>query len=555
MSRGSFLRATKRANSPSGRRYGFESLESRRVMAGNVTAEVINGDLIITGDDAANGITLHALGGGTYQVGSFGFPVGVMLPAFDDTEINGDVPSAPFAGVTGKIILRMRGGDDVVFVGAGFSSPGDVFIDGGSGFDTIRLNEFQAYTTTSTLIHIDRTLAGAIVRSSIGGTLEIESGADGANVSVAYYDIVGDLRITLEPTAAISIGQTNYINVTNVACNALNLFGSAGKDSVVFRGSTENGIRISTEAGNDRVHVYAERVVRDSSINAGEGTDSVYVSGQFGAELIVEGGAGDDSLHLGGEDRPYILQRDGTDPNILLFDDMQRGAGNWLAVVGNLWANSGGGDFVNVQYTSAGWLRINSLNTSTPEFIRLRNVVASAITIDARDGDDVADLTNVRSTQSFTGDMGHGNNSFRASIVAFDGTTTYISTFDRTSLVPVAVFFGGDGTDIFAFEGVRLPGATRMDTGGGDDRLSFVASLVSDPNMEFKTGDGRDRVIMEYCLADSVFLDTGSGDDDVVSRVNVLNKVFFNLGDGNDVLDIFGTILSQGRHSGWRSRI
>ncbi len=37
-----------------GNRFSFEKLESRRLMAGDVRAEVIDGDLVITGDDLDN---------------------------------------------------------------------------------------------------------------------------------------------------------------------------------------------------------------------------------------------------------------------------------------------------------------------------------------------------------------------------------------------------------------------------------------------------------------------------------------------------------------------
>src|SRR5687767_4852264 len=52
------------------RRTPFESLEPRRVMAGNVTAEVIDGDLIITGDGAANTISVRQSDSGSYVVES-----------------------------------------------------------------------------------------------------------------------------------------------------------------------------------------------------------------------------------------------------------------------------------------------------------------------------------------------------------------------------------------------------------------------------------------------------------------------------------------------------
>ncbi len=96
----------------SGRRLGFESLETRRCMAGNVTAALVGGDLVVEGDADANTISIveGAVDGEFIVLGG------------DDadgaaTNVNG-APNglAVVSGVSGSLIVRLREGNDVVDV-------------------------------------------------------------------------------------------------------------------------------------------------------------------------------------------------------------------------------------------------------------------------------------------------------------------------------------------------------------------------------------------------------------------------------------------------------
>src|SRR4051794_25795821 len=53
------------------RRLGFESLEGRQLLAGNVSVVQAGGGLVITGDDAANVITIESFRDGVVQVRGF----------------------------------------------------------------------------------------------------------------------------------------------------------------------------------------------------------------------------------------------------------------------------------------------------------------------------------------------------------------------------------------------------------------------------------------------------------------------------------------------------
>ena len=49
-------------------RFGVEGLKTREVMAGNVTAAVVNGSLNITGDDLGNGFLVEQVGADQYKL-------------------------------------------------------------------------------------------------------------------------------------------------------------------------------------------------------------------------------------------------------------------------------------------------------------------------------------------------------------------------------------------------------------------------------------------------------------------------------------------------------
>lgn len=83
-----------------GRSRYFESLESRNLLAGNVTASVVEDDLVITGDAAANNIQVSQPANGDWQVKVIG------------TKVNGSNSAHTFSGVN-DIDIYLDAGNDV----------------------------------------------------------------------------------------------------------------------------------------------------------------------------------------------------------------------------------------------------------------------------------------------------------------------------------------------------------------------------------------------------------------------------------------------------------
>src|SRR5689334_21920221 len=87
-----------------GRRCLFESLESRQMMAGDVTAQIANGNLTIKGDASNNNIAV-AIAAGTVTITSA------------DTMVNGASATGGVAlagTLTGNVKVNLKGGTDTL---------------------------------------------------------------------------------------------------------------------------------------------------------------------------------------------------------------------------------------------------------------------------------------------------------------------------------------------------------------------------------------------------------------------------------------------------------
>src|SRR5262245_27198229 len=123
------------------RRLGLENLESRQLLAGDVTVSVSGGDLTITGDGAANGVLMFQLGDGQYRIAGVrqvGAATRIRLG-------NSTASYQTVTGVTDDVVINLQGGNDRVTVthNPGFSLystlPDDLTIYTGSGDDVVRL--------------------------------------------------------------------------------------------------------------------------------------------------------------------------------------------------------------------------------------------------------------------------------------------------------------------------------------------------------------------------------------------------------------------------------
>src|SRR3954467_10650705 len=89
---------------------GMERLEDRQLLAGDVTVQVVNGVLRITGDAAANEIRVEE--GSSHNFTSF-------LVSGVDTTLNGESAPVELEGASGGIRIDLQGGNDRLFIPGG----------------------------------------------------------------------------------------------------------------------------------------------------------------------------------------------------------------------------------------------------------------------------------------------------------------------------------------------------------------------------------------------------------------------------------------------------
>ena len=188
-----------------------QALEPRALLAGDVVAFLdSSGDLIVMGDDAANGIDLDMFGG---------FTVAGTDAGGAPTRVNGEPNGVATFEVTGEgdVRLFLGGGADLLEVGTRSDSvdtPDDLEIDAGPGDDDVRvigdtnvaddLRVFggsgnDALRIYSPDVHDDLEVHSGggddgvtIYGARVGGDLIVRTGAGGDTVDVGFSDEFGD---------------------------------------------------------------------------------------------------------------------------------------------------------------------------------------------------------------------------------------------------------------------------------------------------------------------------------------------------------------------------
>jgi hypothetical protein len=195
-------------------RLGIEVLESRNLMAGDVSVTVSGGDLLIAGDALDNQVRIDqsGLAANEFRVS------GERL-----TGINGDAVPVVVSGVTGGVFIRLgQNRDKVTFDGG--QIPGDLRIISGGGADAVILDG-----------------------TTVGGQLHIETGAGPDSVHLLGVE-VGDLaRIATGVGADVVTRENSVFHGVSLASTG------AGNDTVLTRQSTFEQTDMVRTGGGDNL--------------------------------------------------------------------------------------------------------------------------------------------------------------------------------------------------------------------------------------------------------------------------------------------------------------
>ena len=211
-----------------------EKLETRQMMAGDVSVRVTNGNLVVTGDNQDNEIYVFQTDDQSYTL--FGE---------NGTRING-LSGMPFTGVTNDLRMNLRNGDNKLAI-LGMDAGDDVTIRTGRGNDTIILESVT-------------------IRS--------------------------DLRIRS------SRGDDTIFLMENVVHGATHVNMAGGDDEFVSHKSTFVQSTVNTGSGNDEFYLRDVTLHQPSDFKLGAGEDLAWFgftpNEESNLHLLLDGGRGND---------------------------------------------------------------------------------------------------------------------------------------------------------------------------------------------------------------------------------------------------------------------
>jgi hypothetical protein len=299
------------SRSRTARRLGLENLESRQLMAGDVTVSVIAGDLTITGDGAANGIIMFQMGEGQYRIA--GVNQGGMA-----TRIRMGNSTASYqtvSGVTDDVVINMLGGNDKVTIthNPGYALystlPDDLTVRTGNGDDQVFLALLQV--GDDVLVDLGGNRDNLTVRDVIVGR---DDGALGHDLNVLGQGGTDFVSMSIDNGETIVRGDLTIDAGTSGDSDYVSLY-----DVHVF-----DDLEIRTYGGADGVSMDRCHMDDDLIVETGDGRDNVYVAETAADEIFARLGSGDrDFLQVEATSARQATFDGGigTDDNLDLRDD------------------------------------------------------------------------------------------------------------------------------------------------------------------------------------------------------------------------------------------
>lgn len=536
------------------RRLFLEGLETRAMLAGNVTASVSGGTLFVTGDNADNEVVIQQTGTDQFTV------VGVSGSA---TTVNGKAEGIVFTGNgVRNFEIDLRGGNDTLGISndltyldtlsaelaAGPGAPvtaaattasalslrGYANIRGGSGNDAIAVNLVA------------------------GGSILINAGA-GADAVVVEGSTAASLLI-LADTGNSSTDAADYVRIRGVTTRSsivLNSYG--GDDTAVLADDTANVMVLDVGLGNDSLSAARLVTSADVLIFGGGGDDTLTVTDVDANFFLAVGGSGNDTMGFayldvnnasllgsGGEDAITVDDTiNAEDPMTpIVVDDT-----NNTQVTGLLLIDAG---------SENDTVKINGDATFNPQLGRLN--------IWTFGGNDAVSVSNVSLTGTAVIDGGTGDDSLAVAgmttggnVLIFAGTGN-----DAVTVSGVAAQFflavGGIGNDNMAFGGLRVANASLIGEGGNDTITVDDTTNALDPATPIVVDDTNNTQVTGL-----LHIDSGEGDDTVningdaafhptvgrldvwtfggidtvsISNLSATGTIAIDLGEGNDTLTL-----------------
>ena len=283
----------------------FESLESRRVFAGNVIVAYNpgNGSTVLTGDAQSNAVSVSPVAGGIRIQGRLG------------TTVNGAAALVLPAGILGNVAVNLQAGNDSISVTDIYMASFN--LQETSGADNVNLDRVRVGNnvvintqTDNDIVKVNGLFQGNVAINSgtqddqvtvsgkigvlfvgAGGQLDenyVFGGALGGNKNLTINTGLGNDRVTLlsldvDGIALINTGDGNdtFRSQTVRVADQMRLKTLGGADRAFFLATASPIISVDMGADNDQVHVDAFTLA-----NVGVFT----LDGGLGNDLLDRGG-------------------------------------------------------------------------------------------------------------------------------------------------------------------------------------------------------------------------------------------------------------------------
>lgn len=267
------------------------ALESRTLLAGNVTARLLGGNLYLTGDSAANDVYLTETSDGLIVRGVYG------------TKINGastDFIAFPAsAATTGSIIATLGKGDDRLQLDS-LELDGQLIVTGGKGNDKLGLTNatlhghvtFVGDSGNDTFYSEGTTIDGGLTAVLGSGNDLFVTKSTHVKKTVTVVGVSGADRISLDSTTM------------DEAFHAV--LGNGNDDIRMSNGTTISRAYLVTGRGSDLVQMVDSSVTDSFFAHLGSGADNVVMSGttEIDGSFTIFGGRKVDTFEQGSATLP-----------------------------------------------------------------------------------------------------------------------------------------------------------------------------------------------------------------------------------------------------------
>lgn len=548
---------------------GLQQLESRGMLAGNVTASITGTTLNLIGDAAGNSITL-AESGGTLTVAGVG------------TTINGNPSAAYSVAAFTRINMMLNAGDDTVaFLPASNLAGKDIVANLGTatalGGDTFTANNLTAKDLSVTTSAGSDTVA---IDTLFAQNLTLKVGGANANpqsIDLDNLTLTGALNINAGAAAdpvgtSVDLDSSNVTGVVAILTNSkgcdIDVDGLAGS-ALTIRAVATTDVALGTATANDLSGALNVTVGATSSITVGSsglgnvvdglatlvagGSSSISVTDvEFNGNVIAKTANGTtntiafDEIDIAGT--LTVAMGNSTDSTLTLFDD--DGAADIGGQVGIVIGNASGTNTLTLggpaaDLAIAGNVALtmgNGTNNLTLENVTIFNAGSSRplLSITNRNGDNTITLNTVVVEAGVTIRAG---NAPTQNTVAIDGLTT-----GGSLLVGLGIALTNDVDILNSSIGVGFSYDLTIQAGGGVNSTIDLSGVAIGRKLIVTTQTGDDDIDVEdSTIGGGTTINTGLGFDTVT--FGATGTTFFgalvtvNLGGDDDTLNI-GTQVS-----------